>query len=141
MHYCEELSHQQIQDFLTALSFVMHADGESSEEEKEYIKVAALAYGLDEPDFDLIMRKRSLEEVIKKIAWLKEKPTTARYMIREMISLALADGEFLEEELAGISHVSKAVGISEKRLNDMIDWAVEGYEWQIEGFRLIEEDE
>ncbi|MGD9639209.1 MAG: hypothetical protein AB7U85_09155 [Alphaproteobacteria bacterium] len=141
MHYINELSENQIRDFLIALSFIMNADGEASEAEKEYIKVAASAYGLVDPDFELIMKERSLGEVERQINWIREKPEAARYMIREMISLAISDGELVDDEINTIFYIGKRLGISEDRMNDMTNWAVEGYEWQIEGFRLVEENE
>ena len=141
MHYVDGLSSEQIQDFLIALSFVMHSDGDASKEEEEYIKVASTAYGLDSPNLADIMKKRSLAEVENIVAWAKNKPETARYMIREMISLAISDGDILEAEIDAIFHIGKVVGVSEERVNDIITWAVEGYEWQMEGFRLVEEDE
>ena len=97
-----------------------------------------------------------LDEVEKKIyiKWLAYCKTDAlikdleqitdirakRYILREMILLAVADHELQDEEVEDLHKIGKGMGISEEKINDFFIWAARGIEWQLEGIKLVEED-
>ncbi|MFR3313585.1 MAG: hypothetical protein ACLTT2_05075 [Alphaproteobacteria bacterium] len=63
-----------------------------------------------------------------------------RYIIREMIMLAMANHELSDEEMAAIYTIGMNIGIKEDKINDFFLWAAEGLEWQLAGVKLVEED-
>lgn len=62
-----------------------------------------------------------------------------RYIIREMIMLAMANHELSDEEMAAIYTIGMNIGIKEDKINDFFLWAAEGLEWQLAGVKLVEE--
>lgn len=140
MQYVSGLTQEQRENFLKALAFVIYADGEVNGEEKDFLEVAAQAYGVSPSKVVEILQDRDIETV-KALVQEIDDIRARRYLVREMISLGLCDGELSDDELDAIFSIGESLDITEERMDDMVSWAIEGLEWQLDGFRLIEEDE
>ena len=77
-----------------------------------------------------------LSKMIKQIKSIKLR----RYILREMILVAVANHELSDEEIAGIYNIGTRIGIKEEKVSDFFMWAAKGLEWEIEGLQLIEGD-
>lgn len=137
MHYVTDLSLEERILFLSALAHLTRADGVIEMAEARYISLAARAY--DIPDDvvreTILINDEDIFESIKKI----ESPTARRYLIREMLSLAHADGDLAAEEKDFIFKLGTGLGLTEPLMEDLLAWAIETYELQLEGARLVEE--
>ncbi len=140
MPYIDNLPEQQRVNFLHVLAHVMHADGIIEEAEAGYIRVAAKAYNISSSHLDEVMSPATDEETVQ-LALTIEPKTSRRYMMREMIALAYADGVLDEKEKDVIFHIGNELEISDLRMNEMISWAIDSFELQIDGISLIEEDD
>ncbi len=139
MQYISDLNNEQKEAFIKALVFVMCADG-AKEEEKAFIKLAMDVYSVNTISLEDVVAPVSAAEV-KRIAVKIEDERARRYLVREMIALGFSDGDFSENEMEIVFDIGEALGVSEERINDMIDWAVAGLEWQLEGIDLIERED
>lgn len=63
-----------------------------------------------------------------------------RFIIREMVMLALADQDVTDDEIRDIYQIAESSGISSEKVGDFFIWAAKGIEWQLEGIQLVEED-
>lgn len=140
MPYIDNLPEQQRINFLHVLAHVMHADGIIEEAEAGYIRVAAKAYNIPSSHLDEVMSPATDEETIQ-LALTIQGDFSRRYMMREMIALAYADGVLDEKEKDVIFHIGNGLGVSDLRMNEMIEWAIDSFELQIDGISLVEEDD
>ena len=122
MQYIYDLSDEQKEAFIKALVYVMCADG-AKEEEKAFIKLAMDVYAINSISLEDVVAPASVEEV-KKAAMKIKNEKARRYLVREMISLGFSDGDFSENEMEIVFDIGESLGVSEERINDMIDWSV-----------------
>ena len=84
-------------------------------------------------------RQKKADDLIKELKQVSSM-RLKRYIIREMIMLAMANHELSDEEMAAIYTIGMNIGIKEDKINDFFLWAAEGLEWQLAGVKLVEED-
>ena len=63
-----------------------------------------------------------------------------RYIVREMILVAISNHELSDDEIATLYAIGTNIGIKEEKVGDFFIWAAKGLEWEIEGLQLIEGD-
>lgn len=73
---------------------------------------------------------------VKSIVNIKVK----KYILREMILLAISDHELGDDEISKIYQIGIAAGIKEERISQFFLWAAKGLEWEMEGNKLLEEE-
>jgi uncharacterized tellurite resistance protein B-like protein len=57
--------------------------------------------------------------------------------LRDACLMALADRDISENEKLKLIGIADRVGMSEKQVNELIDWVVKGYHWMQEGYDLL----
>jgi hypothetical protein len=57
--------------------------------------------------------------------------------LRDACLMALADRNISDNEKLKLIGIADRVGMSEKQVNDLIDWVVKGYHWMQEGYDLL----
>ncbi len=125
--------------YLQALAFIMSQKGKANPALKSYLRVQALEIGVDEKQLEEVKLPQSALELCRSIKKI-ETMSVRRFIIREMIMLAVAAHELQENEVTLIYQVGNAVGIDTDRIDDLFMWAARGLEWQIEGAKMVEED-
>ena len=61
---------------------------------------------------------------------------TLRYVLRDGILLAAADGDYDKRELRILKKVASVAEVQEDELKAMFDWVTVGWEWHTEGIKL-----
>ena len=122
-----ELTEKERNVYITSLLYILDLN-DSSARNMDYVLSRINDLGLD-------------ESVLKKIKRAKGKNIrTRRYILREMILVAISNHELSDGEVASIYNIGRHVGIKEEKINDFFLWAAKGLEWEIEGIQLIEGD-
>ena len=85
------------------------------------------------------LKKTKTESVIKELQTIAD-IRIRRFILREMILLAIADHEISDKEIETIYTIGMKIGIKQEKINDFFIWAAKGIEWQIEGSQLVDED-
>ena len=137
--FTAEMNDEEKSIYLEALKYILGAAKTDTPENKDFLLQQAQKAGFDKKQLKNLPRIKTAEEMaaeIKKIPSVRKK----RFIIREMIMVALADHELSDQEMCDIYKIGTAAGIKEDKINDFFLWAAQGLEWQIEGNRLVEED-
>lgn len=131
-------SEQQQNIFLDALGFILNIEKKSNLAKTDYLKLQAFEMGYD---LRKLKTRSSLKasDVVSQLNSIKD-IRIRRYILREMIMLAIADHELSDVEVDTIYNIGTKIGISVDKIDDFFLWAAKGVEWQIESVRLIEED-
>lgn len=131
-------SEQQQNIFLDALGFILNIEKKSNLAKTDYLKLQAFEMGYD---LRKLKTRNSLKasDVVSQLNSIKD-IRIRRYILREMIMLAIADHELSDVEVDTIYNIGTKIGISVDKIDDFFLWAAKGVEWQIESVRLIEED-
>ncbi len=137
--FTAEMNDEEKSIYLEALKYILGAEKTDTPENKDFLLQQAQKAGFDKKQLKALQRIKTAEEMaaeIKKIPSVRKK----RFIIREMIMVALADHELSDQEMCDIYKIGTAAGIKEDKINDFFLWAAQGLEWQIEGIRLVEKD-
>ena len=134
----KEFSEQQQNIFLEALGYILNIDKKPNPTKIDYLKLLAFEMGYD---MRKLKTKSSLKaaDVISRLNSIKD-IRIRRYILREMIMLAIADHELSDTEVDSIYNIGTKIGISVDKIDDFFLWAAKGVEWQIESVKLVEED-
>lgn len=134
----KEFNEQQQNIFLEALGYILNIDKKPNPTKIDYLKLQAFEMGYD---MRKLKTKSSLKaaDVISRLNSIKD-IRIRRYILREMIMLAIADHELSDTEVDSIYNIGTKVGISVDKIDDFFLWAAKGIEWQIESVKLVEED-
>lgn len=128
--------------YLRCLAYIMQLrqSPESKQSRKRiFLENQLREIGLPLQELDNIKVTNKADDIIndlKKIINIQ----TKRYILREMILLAIADHELNDKEISVIYQIGAKSGIKEEKVSDFFLWAAQGVEWQINGIKLIEED-
>ena len=61
---------------------------------------------------------------------------TLRYVLRDGVLLAAADGEYDRRELRILKKIASAAAVDEDELKALFDWVANGWEWHATGVQL-----
>lgn len=125
--------------FMEALTFVLNFDGGQSPIQQEHLLRQAFECGLSAAELKKIRKLKKPEELIKRLKDIPHKKTK-RFIIREMVIMAVVDHELSDEEMCTIYEIGAGAGLKQEKINDFFLWAAKGVEWQIEGAHLVEDD-
>ena len=140
MWYTPDNFHAKEKDAcVKALLFILNIKGNNKQAKRDYIKLQMQAMGIAEDKYNIDTYHCRWESLIKS---LKEVDSLRiqRFIIREMIMLAIAGQDISDDEIRNIYQIAEAIGISGEKVGDFFIWAAKGIEWRIEGIQLIEED-
>lgn len=133
-----DLPLEQRRAFVSALLYVATIDDEFHSAEQEFVRSAFLAANLTSDDeiavTEVLKARPPLEQVL---APLKNQPV-ARLLVRELVSLAHADGAYVDAERSGVALVSDLLGLPRSWLANVESWVADGIAWQRRGVALIE---
>lgn len=124
--------------YLQALTYILNLSGPDNTIKNEYLHLQIKEAGIPEEKFaaSAVPDKETLIKSLKGLDDLRAQ----RYIIREMIMLAIADHEITDDEIRNIYQIAEAVGVSGEKVGDFFIWAAKGIEWKLEGIQLVEED-
>lgn len=124
--------------YLQALTYILNLSGPDNTIKKEYLHLQIKEAGIPEEKF-VTLPTPDKDTLIKSLKGLEDL-RAQRYIIREMIMLAIADHEITDDEIRNIYQIAEAVGVSGEKVGDFFIWAAKGIEWKLEGIQLVEED-
>ena len=130
------LSTEEKEIYLKALIYILSKEERKCADNDEYLRQQA---GFDPAAVKKIKPAKKADDLIKELKQVSSM-RLKRYIIREMIMLAMANHELSDEEMAAIYTIGMNIGIKEDKINDFFLWAAEGLEWQLAGVKLVEED-
>lgn len=136
------LSEQEKYIYLRCITYIMHIKGQDvNEMSKKRLMIESQMQDLDLP-FEALAAIKStdnIEDIIKELRSVTN-VKNKRYIIREMILLAIVGHELEDEDISIIYQIATQAGVKEEKIGDFFLWAAKGVEWQIAGAKLIEED-
>ncbi len=136
----ELLNDEQKMVFIQALAYTLSlAKNCGTPAKNDYLRNQAREVGFSTTVIRKLKTDYKETDLIKDLNTIKE-IRIKRYILREMILLALADHELTDTEIGIIYKIGTKIGIKNEKISDFFMWAAKGLEWQIEGTRLIEED-
>lgn len=139
LFFSRELSVEEKNVYLEALAFVLNIGPSKTEAKKEYMEAQMAEIGLSKKDVRSAKKVKTSDELAKDIKGIGD-IKVKRFILREMILLALADHELTDEEIQTIYKIGTQSGLKEEKIGDLFLWAAKGIEWQIEGTQLVEDN-
>lgn len=133
------LTDRQKDAYLHSMSYILNIDKKENGDKKEYLKTKLHELGLPLSNLSKIKKGITAEEVVRQLRGIGN-IRVRRFILRDMILLALSDRELTDEEIQTIYKIGTGANIKQEKINDLFLWAAKGVEWQIEGARLVEED-
>lgn len=124
---------------LKALAYVLHLNNRNKQAKREYLGVQMKAMGIPEEKFDETEPPCSFNTLVKTLQNLDDQ-RVQRFIIRQMVTLAVADHDIGEDEIRAIYQLAETTGVSSEKVGDFFIWAAKGIEWKLEGIQLVEED-
>lgn len=125
--------------FIEALTYVLTIGGKETALRQEYLLRQAFECNLESTELKLVKKFKKAEDLVKKLKNILNNKTK-RFILREMILLAVIDHEISDAEMCQIYEIGYGSGIKQERINDFFLWAAKGVEWQMEGASLVEAD-
>ena len=138
-NYRQDMSEEEKVSYLKALAFILNVEKNPSQEKKDYLNRQAEEIGFPKRQLRSVKKKQKAAELIAELKGIKN-IRLKRFILREMIMLAVSDHELTDAEIATIYKIGMEIGLKEEKINDFFLWTAKGIEWQIEGRQLIEED-
>lgn len=135
----KDLNTEEKTVYVNCLAYILNFDKASTLVRKEYLQNQIKDLGLSLKDFDNIKKKQKPEDIIKELKSISD-IRTKRFILREMILLAVADHELTDNEIKTIFQIGTKSGLKEEKVGDFFLWAAKGIEWEIEGTQLVEEN-
>lgn len=136
---CKLLNEVEKRLYIQSLAYVMSQGNNDQKSKKDYLLAQMNDIGIPESAFKQFKSNCKEDFLIKELAQIKD-IRAKRFILREMILLAIADHEVSDEEVESLHHIGRSIGIKEEKINDFFIWAASGVEWQLEGMKLVEED-
>lgn len=124
---------------IQALKFVLQLEKRNCKDNEDYLKKKIGEFGLTKTMLSGATAIRSKADFIKEAKSISS-IRTKRFILKEMIMIAIANHEISDEEISAIYELGMAIGIKQEKINDFFLWAAQGMEWQLEGIKLIEKD-
>lgn len=125
--------------YIKALAYILSLNLPPNTEKIEYLRLQIQEIGSSEKDRENLDHPCTLEALVKTLQAVEDM-RVRRYIVREMIMLAVADHEISDVEIKNVYQIADAIGISGEKVGDFFIWAAKGIEWKIEGIQLVEED-
>ena len=105
--------------YIQALAYVLGADDKDPKSKENYLLAQIADLGLPESALKQALAKGTEEQLIKNLPQI-DCTRTKRYILREMILLALADHEITDKEVESLHNIGRSMGISDEKTNDFL---------------------
>lgn len=125
--------------FMEALTFVLHIEERETTMQQEYLLRQAFECGLAATELRKVKKLKKAADLVKRFKNIPHQKTK-RFILREMIMMAVVDHELTDAEMCTIYEIGTGAGVKQEKINDFFLWAAKGIEWQIEGAHLVEDD-
>lgn len=137
----ERFSSKEKAACLKALIYVLNLNSSISahKAKRDYMLIQMKAMGIAEDKYDENQQPCHIDALIKTLKNI-DSLRSQRYIIREMIMLAVSDNDITDDEIRKIYQIAEKIGVSSETVGDFFIWAAKGIEWKLEGIQLIEED-
>lgn len=132
-----DLTDAQRQLYLKALIAVARVDGQLDEEETSFFTQVAEGVGLDAQLAQTYLTDEAGTALdISGIPAMRN-PVGA-LILRDLAAMAVVNSELVEKEEALIFEIGKAMQFSVEEVNEFLDWAFMGLQWQLKSAALLE---
>jgi hypothetical protein len=129
-----DFSDEQRQLYLKALISVARADQELDEDEIAFYLQIAEGMGVDPAVAESVIEGSPLE-----IASIPPLHTAVGALIlRDLAAMAVVNNALREEEEALILEIGQAMQFTGEEVNEFLDWAFMGLQWQLRSTSLLE---
>lgn len=125
--------------YLQELNYILSAPKKLTKENEKYLINQAEEIGFNPTEIKTLKKIKTHQEAAKLLKTIGDM-RLKRFILREMVMLAIADHEISDTEMCDIYCIGTNVGVKEEKINDFFLWAAEGIEWQLQGRRLVMED-
>jgi uncharacterized membrane protein YebE (DUF533 family) len=129
-----DLSEDQRQLYLKALIATAKADEALDEEEVSFFKQIAEGVGIDGPTVQLYLQDDAFD--LQAIPAMRS-PVGA-LILRDAAAMAVINNDLAEPEEAFILALGRAMQFSEEEVEDFLNWAFMGLQWQLKSSSLLE---
>ncbi|MFS8885406.1 DUF533 domain-containing protein [Synechococcus sp. H70.2] len=132
-----DLTEEQRQLYLKALIAVARADGHLDEEETHFFLRIAEGMGIDKE-----VAQGYLAEETGPILDIGQIPplhnAAGALILRDLAAMAVVNNELGEKEEDLIFAIGKAMQFSQEEINEFLDWAFMGLQWQLKSAALLQ---
>ncbi len=132
-----DLTDEQRQLYLKALIAVARVDGQLDEEESNFFLQIAEGVGVETQLAQTYLADETGATLdISGIPAMRN-PAGA-LILRDLAAMAVVNSELVEKEEALIFEIGKAMQFSQEEINEFLDWAFMGLQWQLKSAALLE---
>ena len=124
--------------FLKILVALARSDGNFDDEEKTFIKDAAIAFGLNKSHVDEILTPLSDKEIVERAAEITNRQV-ALHLLKEACLLANSDGDLSDREIILIGQIGQAMNIELEKIEEISQWVVDRIIWLERGKIIFEQ--
>lgn len=111
---CKLLDEVEKKLYIQGLAYVLGMNKQDPKQKKEYLLAQMAETGLSESEYKKIKCNCKTDALIKDLEQITD-IRAKRYILREMILLAVADHELQDEEVEDLHKIGKGMGISEEK--------------------------
>jgi len=132
-----DLTDEQRQLYLKALIAVARVDGQLDEEESNFFLQIAEGMGIEKQ----VAQSYLAEETGATLDLSRIPPlhnAAGALILRDLAAMAVVNNELAEKEEALIFEIGKAMQFSQEEINEFLDWAFMGLQWQLKSAALLE---
>ena len=136
--FVTQMSEEEKVIFLKILVALARADGNFDDEEKLFIKDAAIVFGLTKDHVDTILEPMSDEEIVESAKKITNRQA-ALQLIKEACLLANSDGDLSDEEIVLIGKIGQAMNVELEKIEEISQWVIERIIWLEKGKIIFEQ--
>ncbi|MFS8799964.1 TerB family tellurite resistance protein [Synechococcus sp. W55.2] len=132
-----DLTDEQRQLYLKALIAVARVDGQLDEEETSFFMQIAEGVGIEAPLAQTYLADEAGAPLdISGIPPMRN--AAGALILRDLAAMAVVNSQLVEKEEELIFEIGKAMQFSAEEINEFIDWAFMGLQWQLKSASLLE---
>ncbi len=138
MGVLSKLNENQRVAFMKALASLANIDGKLDEQELEFIKEVAVAYGISKQRVSEILQVKNIDEVVENVKIINNR-RAALELIKELCVLAHTDNELTDSEIVLIGKIGQAMGVELEKIEQISQWVIDRVIWLEEAKLIFEE--
>ncbi len=132
-----DLTEEQRQLYLKALIAVARVDGRLDEEEVNFFLQIAEGMGIEKQVAQSYLTDQTSATLdLSAIPALHN--AAGALILRDLAAMAVVNNELAEKEEALIFEIGKAMQFSKDEIDEFLDWAFMGLQWQLKSAALLE---
>jgi tellurite resistance protein len=131
------LLEHEVTPYLQLAILLAKSDGVVDGSETEFIDNARISFGLTENEVMDVEQTLKQGGCVSEITRMINNPNSQLYVIRELATLAFADGIYSESEKEFLTEVATAFQSNADFLEQCILWVQDGISWRLRGMKLL----